>query len=301
MSEELYEILKEKQGLDRNLYQNFNKKEQERRVAYHYEVDANFFKILTGGEWNVYSSPMGSSEFSLNDAQERKLDEFAKLMKLKPGMTILEVGCGWGGPLVYLCHKYHVKGVGITLSEKAIPVATQRAKDYGVDAQFFVKNWQDLDNDNKFDAIYTDEVIVHFSDLQGFFNKAKTILNPEGILVNKELHFKHSIHKHSMDNLSAHINRMYGYSGNYRTLLDELSMIDHAGFQLEKIIDIPIEDYRYAIENHWIKNINRNKKHLEELTSKRHVYDIKLYLKGINKIFLADVFGLHIVAVKPNF
>lgn len=296
----LYEKLESAPLNARNLYQSYSFDEEVDRIAYHYEVAPEFFKLVTGGEWNVYSCSMWEEGFSLTQAQERKLDEFARLMGLKPGMRILDVGCGWGGPLVYLCHKYGVSGHGITISPMAIPVAEERAKKYGVNATFEVVHWKNLRSLQQFDCIYSDEVIVHFNDLDGFFRKANQLLKPGGVMVNKELHFRHSRHKHALDKLSQHINKVYAYTGNYRTLRDELELLDRNAFQLEEIVDIPIADYKKTIGEHWVKNLNDNRRVLEIMTSEQHVKDFKLYLRGICKIFAADVFGLHIVASRKT-
>lgn len=296
----LYEKLESAPLNARNLYQSYNFDEEVDRIAYHYEVAPEFFKRVTGGEWNVYSCSMWEEGFSLTQAQERKLDEFARLMDLKPGMRILDVGCGWGGPLVYLCNKYGVSGHGITISPMAIPVAEERARKYGVNATFEVVHWKNLRSLQQFDCIYSDEVIVHFNDLDGFFKKANQLLKPGGVMVNKELHFRHSRHKHALDKLSQHINKVYAYTGNYRTLRDELELLDRNAFQLEEIVDIPIADYKKTIGEHWVKNLNDNRRELEMMTSAKHVKDFKLYLRGICKIFSAEVFGLHIVASRKT-
>ncbi len=300
MQSRMMDLIESAPSEARNLYQKYNREEEIDRIAYHYEVDSDFFKIVTGGEWNHYSCCMWEEGFSLTQAQERKLDEFARMMNLKPGMHILDVGCGWGGPLVYLCHKYKVTGHGITISPMAIPAAEARAKKYNVQCTFEVVHWQELRSVEQFDAIYSDEVIVHFNDLDGFFKKANQLLKTGGIMVNKELHFRHSKHKHAIDKLSQHINKVYAYTGNYRTLRDELDLLDHNSFQLEEILDIPIGHYNKTINEHWLKNLNAHRAMLTTMTSEKHVQDFKLYLKGICRIFTAKVFGLHIVAAKKT-
>ncbi|WP_052692219.1 SAM-dependent methyltransferase [Teredinibacter purpureus] len=129
----------------------------------------------------------------------------------------MDVGCGWGGSLVYLCEKYGVTGHGITLSGLAVPVAEKKAKEHGVDAGFEKLHWNNLAPRKPYDAIYSDEAIVHFPDLSAYYEKMYKYLKPTGYMVNKELHFTHSKYKHAGDRLSQHINKVYGYSGNYIT------------------------------------------------------------------------------------
>ena len=119
-------------------YVAYQLEEDAARVAYHYEVDPEFFLTVTDGEWNNYSASIWEEGFDITQAQEKKLDKYAEMMDLKPGMRILDVGCGWGGPLVYLCKTYGVQGHGITVSPMQIPIAEARAERYGVDATFDV-------------------------------------------------------------------------------------------------------------------------------------------------------------------
>ena len=300
MKSQLAESLEMATLPERDLYQRYDIKEEIERITYHYEQQPEFFKIITGGEWHTYSSPIWEDGMTLTQAQEKKLDEFARMMNLKPGMHILDVGCGWGGPLVYLCKTYGVTGHGITISPMAIPAAEARAKKYGVDATFEVVHWSNLKSVEQYDAVYSDEALVHFNDLSGFFNKAYSLLKPGGRMVNKELHFNHSKHKHAHDGLSQHINKVFGYTGNYIALQDELSTLDECKFSLQEIRDIPIDQYKKTITEHWLKHINQHKDELAAMTSRKHVMDIKIYLRGICYIFAADVFGMHIVAAKKQ-
>ena len=120
---------------------------------------------------------------------ERKLDILAEMMELRPGMRIMDVGCGWGGPLTYLSTKYGVQGRGpdLSLSQKA--AAEERIARHGADVEIVVSHWKDYVADEPFDAIYTDEVIVHFFDLGDFFKKVHGLLRDGGRMLNKELHW----------------------------------------------------------------------------------------------------------------
>ncbi|RYZ84697.1 MAG: methyltransferase domain-containing protein [Moraxellaceae bacterium] len=281
----------------RDLYQQFSAEEEVERISFHYENDPEFFKIVTGDQWWTYSSPLWEdAALSLTQAQESKFAWYAQQMNLAPGKKILDVGCGWGGPLVHFCKHYQVSGVGISVSPRGLTVARQRAQDYGVDAQFLLSHWQHLPDTPQFDAIYTDEVMVHIPDLTAFFKKCHRMLKPGGRMVHKDLHFVHSKYKHAKDPLSQHVNKMYAYSGHYRTLVDMLAALDEAGFHLDQIKQIPIEHYKRTMDEVWIPNINANRDYLEKLTSFKHTREFKLYLKAILLLFRQNIFNLHMVS-----
>jgi cyclopropane-fatty-acyl-phospholipid synthase len=97
-------------------YRAYDIDEDVRRIDYHYERPPEFFYLITGGEWNAYSCSLWEDGFTVTQAQEKKFDLYAEMLELKPGMKIMDVGAGWGGPLVYLCKKYDCTGIGVTTS-----------------------------------------------------------------------------------------------------------------------------------------------------------------------------------------
>src|SRR5438874_1146488 len=98
-------------------YQAYELDEDTKRSQVHYEQPVGFFYPILGGEWQSYSSWLWPEGVETETAaQEAKLDLLARLMDLQPGQRIMDVGCGWGGPLVYLCKTYNVRGVGLTVS-----------------------------------------------------------------------------------------------------------------------------------------------------------------------------------------
>ena len=170
-------------------WRGYSTDDDKARINSHYDQSAEFFTTLTGGEWNVYSCNLWEQAETDTQSQERKLDLMAEMMQLRQGQRVLDVGCGWGGPLVYLSRRYGVSGIGITPAPRQVEYAKRRAARYGVPVEFRVSHWREFEDPQPFDAVYSDEVIVHFNDLHGYFEKARTLLKPGGVMLNKELHF----------------------------------------------------------------------------------------------------------------
>ncbi|HEX2911475.1 MAG TPA: class I SAM-dependent methyltransferase, partial [Chloroflexia bacterium] len=140
---------------DKSLYQTYSIEEDKERINYHYERPVEFYLPILGGEWNVYSCNLWGDNITTDtQSQEAKLDLMAELMNLKPGQRILDVGCGWGGPLTYFCHKYGVEGVGLTTSPIQKKAAEDRIARYGVNAKINVTHWEEFEDEQGFDAIY---------------------------------------------------------------------------------------------------------------------------------------------------
>ncbi|HEX6746194.1 MAG TPA: class I SAM-dependent methyltransferase [Longimicrobium sp.] len=278
---------------DQEMYQSFTVDEDRERTNQHYEQPPVFFQRITGGEWNVYSCNLWDSATNDTESQEAKLDLMARCMDLKPGARILDVGCGWGGPLTYLCKRYGARGVGLTLSPKQKAFAEARIARHGVDARIVESHWHDYQDDEPFDAIYTDEVIVHFNDLGGFFGKSLSLLRPGGRMVNKELHFTNAAHA-VINRATLPINEIYGFTGNYRTLAQELAMMDDAGFDVEEVVTIPRWQYAKTLAR-WQGNMHEHRAEIEEAVGTDYYLKFRRYLKLAAMMVTSPLFTVNVV------
>ena len=264
------------------LYHAYSVQEDQERTNVHYEQPPEFFYLITGGRWNVYSCNLWDSpDEDDTTAQERKLDRTAELAGLKPGMRIIDVGCGWAGPLTYLCKKYDLEGVGLTLSPTQKRAADERIKREGVNARIEVCHWEEYNPLEKFDAVVTDEVIVHFNNLGGFFEKCWALLTDTGVMVNKELHLSHPRHA-LLERGGEFVSQIYGDTGNYRTLANELSLGYDAGFEMS-VHHIPREQYEVSID-HWLANMYKNQDRIKSLVGDEHYRNFRIYLKLARRI-----------------
>jgi len=262
---------------DQQLYRPLSKKQDRDQTNTHYEQPVEFFYTLTGGEWNVYSANLWTGSQTQTESQERKLDLLADMMQLQPGMRIMDVGCGWGGPLVYLSTTYKVRGVGLTLSSLQKEAADERIARYGADVTIVESHWKDYEDDEPFDVVYTDEVIVHFFDLGDYFQKVYGLLRDGGRMLNKELHLVHGRHS-EMTRAMSFINEIFGSTGNYRTLADELTLVGEAGFDVEAIRQMPLLEYQKTVDS-WLANMKANRARLEELVGRNTFRRFQTYLQ----------------------
>jgi len=274
-------------------HQAYSPAEDRERTNVHYEQPVEFFNTITGGEWNVYSCNWwAADQTNLTDpdaitaSQAAKLDLFAQLMHLQPGQRILDVGCGWGGPITYLAQKYGVRGVGLNLSPKQKVAAEARVARYGVDVQIIQQHWADFTDAEGFDAVYTDEVIVHFHDLDKYFAKIHSLLHDGGWMLNKELHNVHPDYG-KINRTTAHINAIYGFTGNYRSLGEELTLANNAGFEVQSITQFPREQYLKTAGS-WIANMDTHKAALIDLVGEDYYKQFLVYLKIVYRIFTGE-------------
>lgn len=102
---------------------NYQTKERSWEVGErHYDLSNDFFKAMLDKRM-IYSCGYWKNAQDLDTAQEHKLDLICKKLGLKPGMTLLDIGCGWGGLALFAAEKYGTQVTGVTISKEQFAYA----------------------------------------------------------------------------------------------------------------------------------------------------------------------------------
>ncbi|UQU62590.1 cyclopropane-fatty-acyl-phospholipid synthase family protein [Couchioplanes caeruleus] len=125
-------------------------------ISHHYDVGNAFYEVVLGSSM-VYSCAYWTGDdagYGLADAQRDKLDLVCRKLALRPGMRLLDVGCGWGSLALHAAREYGVDVVGITLSTEQADYARKQVAEAGLTAHvdIRVQDYRTLD-DGAFDAI----------------------------------------------------------------------------------------------------------------------------------------------------
>ena len=107
----------------------------------HYDLGNDLFRSMLDPGMN-YSCAYWKNAGNLEQAQESKLDLICKKLDLKPGMTVLEIGCGWGGWAKYASEKYGVKVVGVTVSKEQADYAKRTCEGLPIEIQ--LKDYREI-------------------------------------------------------------------------------------------------------------------------------------------------------------
>ena len=159
-----------------------------RNIETHYDLGNAFYRLFLD-ETMTYSCALFSrDDESLEDAQRNKWRRVADLAGLGPGVTVLEIGCGWGGFAVWAARTYGCRVTGLTLSTEQMTLARERAQAGGVTDLVDIRlvDYRTLPAEGKrFDRIVSIEMLeaVGFEYLGRFFETCDALLAPDGLAV----------------------------------------------------------------------------------------------------------------------
>lgn len=156
-------------------------------ISHHYDVSNEFYRLVLGPSM-VYSCAVWSSpDETLEQAQTAKLDLVCRKLDLRPGMRLLDVGCGWGSMVMHAAREYGVHAVGITLSEEQADLARRRVADAGLSdrVDIRVQDYRDV-TDGPFDAISSIGMFEHVGRkrMEEYIRDLHELLPDEGRLLN---------------------------------------------------------------------------------------------------------------------
>jgi cyclopropane-fatty-acyl-phospholipid synthase len=146
----------------------------------HYDIGNDLF-IRMLDKRMAYSCGYWKNATNLDEAQEAKLELVCQKIGLKPGMKVLDIGCGWGSFVKYAAEKYGVEAVGITISKKQLELAQQLCK--GLPIELRLQDYRDLNE--SFDRIVSIGQMEHVGskNYKTYFDIIHRCLSDEGIFL----------------------------------------------------------------------------------------------------------------------
>ena len=155
-----------------------------RNIAAHYDVGNDFFQLFLDPTMLYSCAFFPSEESSLEEASIAKLDRLCTMLKLRPGLRVLEIGSGWGACAIHIAGKHGCEVLSVTISEQQHAEATQRVKDAGLEDLVEIRMQDYRDIRGRYDRLISIEMIeaVGAQYLGLFFNRCSELLAPDGMM-----------------------------------------------------------------------------------------------------------------------
>lgn len=253
-----------------------------------YDLSDEFFSLFLDPTMTYTCAYFERDDMTLEEAQNAKLDLALDKLNLEPGMTLLDVGCGWGGALVRAVEKYDVNVIGITLSRnmcdyskaKLASIPTKRT------AEARLQGWEEFDE--KVDRIITVEAFDAFKKERyaAFFERARDIMPDDGRMLLHSL-FTHPWtywHEHDIPVTMSDLRFMRFISqeifpgGQMPSQEDILEYSQGAGFSVGQIQNLR-PHYARTLDT-WAANLQANRDRAIAVQSEKVYERFMRYLTG---------------------
>jgi cyclopropane-fatty-acyl-phospholipid synthase len=187
-------------------------------VRKHYDFPAEFYALWLDQTMSYSCAYFSHPEESLEDAQQNKLRHIAAKLKLTPGMSVVEIGSGWGGLAIYLAKNCGVHVTAINVSPEQLAESRKRVAAAGVadKVTFVEQDYRELNG--TFDRVVSVGMMEHVGVpyFDAYFNKIQDLLKPGGFAM------VHAIGRMSPPGSTAPFIRKYIFPGGYVPALSEV-------------------------------------------------------------------------------
>ncbi len=162
-------------------------KENKKNIGYHYDVSNAFYELWLDPEMVYTCAYFTDWDNELAQTQIDKLEMSCRRLRLQPGETVLDMGCGWGAFSVYAATHYGVKTLGVTLSEEQVAYGKARIKRLGLEDRCAIElmDYADVAGENRFDKVAAIGMIEHvgLDNFPKYFGTVHRLLKPGGLFL----------------------------------------------------------------------------------------------------------------------
>jgi cyclopropane-fatty-acyl-phospholipid synthase len=266
-------------------------------VSHHYDVGNEFYALVLGPtlvySCAVWTDPGGG----LDAAQETKLDLVCRKLGLRPGMRLLDVGCGWGSLALHAAREYGVDVVGITLSAEQAALARERVAGAGLAERISlrVQDYRAVD-DGPFDAVASVGMAEHLgrAGMPGYVGAVHDLLVPGGRLLHHAIAWSAGPTTWRDDTFIA---RYVFPDGELIGLGNTVDALE----ERFEILDVESLRRHYALTlRAWVERLEKNWGAAVALTSEGRARIWRLYMAGAALSFEHGKLGVNQVLVQKE-
>lgn len=268
-------------------------------ISHHYDVGNDFYELVLGPSM-VYSCAYWESEDStLEAAQRDKLELISRKLALKPGMRLLDVGCGWGSMAIHAAREHGVTVVGVTLSQEQAAYGRKRIAEEGLTdrIEIRVQDYRDV-RDGPYDAISSIGMAEHVGAERylEYAHDLHALLKPGGRLLNHQIARRPQADESTYE-VDDFIDAYVFPGGELAPMGSTVGLLERAGFEVRDVEAIR-EHYALTLRR-WVANLEARWTEGQRLTSPGRARIWRLYMAASALAFERNRIGVNqVLAVK---
>ena len=287
MRDRLWRLAADLRRVTRRVHQRNPIARSRRNVAHHYDLSDQLYDLFLDRDRQYSCAYFLSPDDDIDTAQLNKRQHIASKLLLRPGMKVLDIGCGWGGLALYLASECGVDVTGLTLSVEQLKVAQRRVAAAGLSdrVRFHLRDYRE--ETGSYDRIVSVGMFEHVGVNQYpvFFDRMNALLKPDGVAL------LHSIGRSDGPGATNPWIRKYIFPGGYSPAISEVvPVVERARLW---ITDIEVLRLHYAETlKAWRRRFLQHRGRVLQLYDERFCRMWETYLVGSE---IAFRFGGHLV------
>ena len=221
-------------------------------IEHHYDIGDEFYQLFLDQTLTYSCGYFTSESDSLEQAQLNKYEHICRKLKLQPGENLLDIGCGWGGMLIYAAQTYDVNGLGVTLSPNQYERAQRKIEELGLHNSIRVALADYREIEGEFDKFVSIGMFEHVGKafIPVFMKELSRLLKKGGIGL---LHTIGKVTESPGDPWILKYIFPGGYIPNLSEIVREMGL---AGFSLLDLENLRLH-YAHTLDR-WADNYERN-------------------------------------------
>lgn len=284
----------DEKALKKLIHSSLSKRNQKKEVSSHYDIGNDFYKLWLDDSLSYSCAYFRNPDDTLYQAQKNKVDHILKKLHLEEGMTLLDIGCGWGFLLIEAVKQYKVRGMGITLSTEQCEEFKRRIREEGLEEYLCVElmDYRELPKLGKqFDRVVSVGMVEHVGreNYQLFNDCVNAVLKDGGMYL---LHFISALKEHPGDAWMKKYIFPGGVVPSLREMIYEMAEDDF------HVLDV--ENLRMHYNKTllcWMKNYRERLEEIKKMFDEKFIRMWELYLSACAATFHNGVIDLHQILV----
>ncbi|WAC22713.1 class I SAM-dependent methyltransferase [Blastomonas sp. SL216] len=252
----------------------------QRNVAHHYDLDDRLYDLFLDADKQYSCAYFTDPANPLEQAQDDKKAHIAAKLALRPGLKVLDIGCGWGGMALYLNRIADVDVLGITLSHEQLKVARRRAEEAGVADRvtFELIDYRALTG--TFDRIVSVGMFEHVGvpQYETFFQQCRKLLAQDGVML------LHTIGRLGGPGATDAFTSKYIFPGGYIPALSEIVRASEPARLIATDVETLRLHYAHTLRL-WYQRTVEKQAEIEALYDARFFRMWTFYLAGATAAF----------------